>query len=225
MATMRQLEERYWVREAIWIAQVGRQNLHFVVKTRDKRLLSMETAWQSDQTRYTLSFKNLNKKSITRPPLAAFDFFFPSLYPAQVAIMSDPMSTPESSKPPSPIQETPPPPMESAVMGIHAYSSDAVTQQPEFPGGNDALDKWLKVHLNYPIEARENEIEGSVYVKITIEPDGSVSDAAIAHGLYPACNAEAVRVARSLPRWKPGQLNGKSVRVNSVLRVAFYFKK
>lgn len=87
-------------------------------------------------------------------------------------------------------------------------------QQPEFPGGIDALKPFLVRQINYPIIAQENGIQGKVYYSFTIEKDGSVTDIKIIRGVDNAIDNEAKRVLRTMPKWKPGMQRGKAVRVS-----------
>ncbi|MBL8002219.1 MAG: TonB family protein [Flavobacteriales bacterium] len=81
--------------------------------------------------------------------------------------------------------------------------------RPEFPGGMAAFYAFLEANIRHP--DLEKPVNGAVEVGFTINPDGRVVDAAIVKGLNEAYNAEALRVIRSMPRWKPGTANGKSV--------------
>ena len=87
-------------------------------------------------------------------------------------------------------------------------------QQPEFPGGIDALKPYLVRQINYSVIAQENGIQGRVYYAFTIEKDGSVSDIKIMRGVDTAINNEAIRVLKTMPKWKPGMQRGKPVRVS-----------
>ena len=65
----------------------------------------------------------------------------------------------------------------------------------------------------YPVIARENNIEGRVFVSFVIDKKGDVTDVKILRGVDPYLDKEALRVVRSMPRWKPGKQRGKPVKV------------
>ena len=88
-----------------------------------------------------------------------------------------------------------------------------VEQQPEFPGGNKALYSYINKHVEYPILAQENGIQGRVFVKFVVDTDGSVSNVEITRGVDNSLDNEALRVIKSLPKFKPGRQQGRPVRV------------
>ena len=88
-----------------------------------------------------------------------------------------------------------------------------VEKMPEFPGGAKALNEYLNNNLVYPTPAKEAGAQGTVLVEFVVEKDGSVSNATVKVGQFPALDEEALRVVRSLPKWKPGEANGRKVRV------------
>jgi periplasmic protein TonB len=97
-----------------------------------------------------------------------------------------------------------------------------VEQMPEFPGGDKALYEFLAKNIKYPAVAKDNGIEGKVYIKFVINEDGSVSQATVARGIGGGCDEEALRVVKDMPKWKPGKQRGKNVKVWYTLPV--YFK-
>lgn len=88
-----------------------------------------------------------------------------------------------------------------------------VERMPEFPGGAKALNEYLSDNLVYPAPAKEAGAQGTVLVEFVVEKDGSVSNATVKVSQFPALDEEALRVVRSLPKWKPGEANGRKVRV------------
>ena len=98
---------------------------------------------------------------------------------------------------------------------------DIVDEMPVFPGGDHELIRYIADNLDYPKDAMESGIEGRVFVKIIVEPNGSISNAKIIRGLGYGCDEEAVRVVESMPNWKPGRKNGETVRVNMAIPVNF----
>jgi Ca-activated chloride channel family protein len=107
------------------------------------------------------------------------------------------------------------------------FSGDAipvftcVESMPEFPGGECAMKKYLKDHLIYPDPAIAHWIEGTVYVRFTVDKDGSVRDVVVLRGIGDAYDKEAIRVIQAMPKWKPGLQNGVPVAVLMTLPVKF----
>ncbi|MDY5969050.1 MAG: energy transducer TonB [Bacteroidales bacterium] len=96
-----------------------------------------------------------------------------------------------------------------------------VEEQPEFPGGAAALYTYLKENIQYPEAARNANLTGKVYVSFVVEKDGSISKAVVMRDIGGGCGAEAVRVVKSMPKWKPGKQRGKAVRSSFMLPVNF----
>ena len=88
-----------------------------------------------------------------------------------------------------------------------------VENDPEFPGGMEALYKYLAQNIKYPQLARDNNITGRVYVTFVVERDGSITGCKVLRDIGGGCGAEAVRVVKSMPKWTPGKQRGKAVRV------------
>ena len=96
-----------------------------------------------------------------------------------------------------------------------------VEQKPTFPGGYASLYKWLNTQINYPTDASEAGIQGKVIVSFVIEKDGSITNVQVVRKKHPALDAEALRVIKKMPRWKPGYVCGKPVRVLYPLPITF----
>ncbi|MEM7367166.1 MAG: TonB family protein [Bacteroidota bacterium] len=94
---------------------------------------------------------------------------------------------------------------------------------PNYPGGEAALYQFLSSQIRYPPAALENKIEGKVFVRFVINPDGSITKVNILRGIGYGCDEEALRVVRMMPRWIPGEENGQKVPVYSSLAVNFKF--
>jgi len=92
---------------------------------------------------------------------------------------------------------------------------------PVFPGGDLGLMKYIQKNLKYPAIAREYNITGKVYVSYIVDEDGSVINVKIARGVDKHLDAEAVRVIRSLPKYKPGNQRGKAVKVQYTIPINF----
>lgn len=96
-----------------------------------------------------------------------------------------------------------------------------VENDPEFPGGMEALYKYLRDNIKYPQLARDNNITGRVYVTFVVERDGSIANPRVLRDIGGGCGAEAIRVVKSMPKWTPGKQRGKAVRVQFNLPVSF----
>lgn len=92
---------------------------------------------------------------------------------------------------------------------------------PRYPGGDEARLFYLRRHVNYPKEAVDKGIHGTIVVVFVIEPDGSVSNVKILQGIGGGCDEEAARVTREMPRWSPGKRSGKPVRVMVKMPIVF----
>jgi len=90
---------------------------------------------------------------------------------------------------------------------------DVVEQMPIFPGGESELLAYVGKNLQYPVIAQENGIQGTVIVRFRVEKDGSVSNIQIVRSLDPACDKEAIRIVKSLPKFIPAKQNGVNVAV------------
>jgi protein TonB len=104
---------------------------------------------------------------------------------------------------------------------VEAEIFTIVEEQPEFPGGEESLMKFLQSNVKYPQLAKESNIQGTVYVQFVVEPSGSVSTVKVLRGIGGGCDEEAVRVVKNMPSWKPGKQRGKSVRVYFNLPIKF----
>ena len=96
-----------------------------------------------------------------------------------------------------------------------------VEQMPQFPGGEAALMKYFRSHINYPPMAAENEIQGRVVVRFIVSETGKVSDVTVIQSMDRYLDREVVRVCKSLPKFTPGRHNGQAVSVWYTLPVTF----
>lgn len=100
-----------------------------------------------------------------------------------------------------------------------------VEEQPRFPGGNEAMLKFLSDSIVYPKEAQERGIQGRVICNFLVMKDGSIDSVNIVRGVDPLLDAEAVRVIESMPKWEPGRQRGQAVNVRFTLPVTFRVNK
>ena len=98
-----------------------------------------------------------------------------------------------------------------------------IDEPAEFPGGIKAMKTYLKTKLIRPESVVSGKTAGFSYALFTIERDGSITDLKIIRGIKDCqeCDAEALRVIQSMPKWKPGKLNGQVVRSLYNLPIAF----
>jgi len=114
------------------------------------------------------------------------------------------------------------PPKEKEVEEPEIFT--IVEEMPEYPGGQAALFKFLAENTKYPPMARENGIEGTVYVGFVVLEDGTINNVQVKRGLPgggAGCDEEAIRVVKTMPKWKPGKQRGKAVRVAYTLPFKF----
>jgi len=92
---------------------------------------------------------------------------------------------------------------------------------PEFPGGKNGLKRYFRKNYTYPQAARESGIEGTVFIRFVVKEDGSISDIAVLKGLGFGCDDEAIRLVRKMPKWIPGEHEGKRVAVYKTMPIGF----
>lgn len=96
-----------------------------------------------------------------------------------------------------------------------------VEEQPQFPGGMAALMEYLKKNIRYPAICKEQGLQGRVIVQFVVNPDSTISDAQVIKPVNPHFDKEALRVVNAMPKWVPGKLRGKPVRVLFTVPVTF----
>ena len=112
-------------------------------------------------------------------------------------------------------------PNRTTVPKVEKIFDYAVEERPMFPGGEEKLMKYISDNLNYPKIAKEKKIEGTVYVAFVVKEDGIISDIKVARGLGNGCDQEAIRVIKSMPKWKPANQRGTPVPFRFVLPIKF----
>jgi len=85
-------------------------------------------------------------------------------------------------------------------------------ENPEYIGGEEARLKFLRDNVKYPEELRDSAIVGNVIIGFVIEADGSITNVEVLRSVHKLLDAEAVRVTKLMPKWKPGTQDGKPVR-------------
>lgn len=99
-----------------------------------------------------------------------------------------------------------------------------VEQMPEFPGGIKELMTYLKDNIKYPKAAQDKKVQGRVIVQFVVEKDGTPTEFNVIRSVDPTLDAEALRVMKEMPKWKPGMQKGQAVRVKYTVPVSFKLK-
>ena len=92
---------------------------------------------------------------------------------------------------------------------------------PVFPGGDAALIQFMKEHLRYPAAARAGRTTGNVVVSFIVDRNGTLTNLKIIRGIGNGCEEEALRMLGTMPKWIPGKVKGKEVRVQMNMPVKF----
>lgn len=101
------------------------------------------------------------------------------------------------------------------------YDLVTVQKMPSFPGGEGEMLKYLAKSIEYPAQAIENSISGTVVLSFVITKEGKIGDVSILKEIGGGCGKEAVRVVKSMPQWIPGEASGHPVKVRFTLPVKF----
>lgn len=105
--------------------------------------------------------------------------------------------------------------------GTNTETNEIRSYSEVLPSFDGDMIKYMQQNLRYPALARENGIEGRVYVQFVVNEDGTVGNAVIKRGIGGGCNEEAIRVVMNMPKWKPGMQNGRPVKVYYTLPITF----
>jgi TonB family protein len=93
--------------------------------------------------------------------------------------------------------------------------------RPEFSGSSQKLYEFIRQNLKYPSAAQRANVAGKVFIKFIVEKDGSISEVEVQKGLGFGCDEEAIRLIKSMPKWKPGIQNGEPVRAMFSIPLSF----
>ena len=99
-----------------------------------------------------------------------------------------------------------------------------VEEMPEFPGGDEALLKYITANTIYPEASKNQKIEGKVILRFCVTATGGVNQISILKGVAPDLDAEAIRVVQTLPAFKPGRQSGRDVSVWYMVPITFALK-
>jgi len=132
--------------------------------------------------------------------------------------------------PPSP---PPPPPAIALKANPQPIVKESISEEvpfvvvevmPMYPGGDEALMKYIAENVKYPESSKNQKIEGRVIVRFCVKANGGVDRISILKGVAPELDAEALRVVGTLPEFKPGQQGGKDVPVWYMVPISFALK-
>ena len=101
---------------------------------------------------------------------------------------------------------------------------NVVEDMPAFPGGMEAMIQFISSNIKYPADAKKQKVDGRVLVNFVVEKDGSITEVKVIKPAFPSLDAEAIRVVKATPKWKPGYQNGRAVRVLFTLPINFSLK-
>ncbi len=101
------------------------------------------------------------------------------------------------------------------------YNENEVSQKPVFNHHGESDLEYIARNINYPVKAKENDVQGVVVIQFTIAADGSVGDAEITRDIGGGCGEEALKIIRSMPLWTPGTVDEKAVPVRVTRPIRF----
>jgi periplasmic protein TonB len=96
-----------------------------------------------------------------------------------------------------------------------------VDQMPEFPGGTEALYRFINKNVRYPLDMRKQKIEAKVFASFVVDGRGRINNIEVINKVPQAFIDETIRVLKRMPAWKPGRQNGKPVNVKFTLPIDF----
>jgi TonB family protein len=100
-----------------------------------------------------------------------------------------------------------------------------VEESPMYPGGQEELINFFSQNLTYPSKAKEERVEGQVFVRFEVKEDGSIGEVIVSKSVHPSLDAEAIRVIKSMPKWLPGRFRGEAVNSWYTLPISFFLRK
>ena len=105
--------------------------------------------------------------------------------------------------------------------GMQRQVFTTVDQMPSFPGGKNALNKYIRKNLRYPAKSMKKAMEGKVVVRFIVEPDGSLTNAEVIRSMSPECDKAALNAIEKMPKWDPGMEKGVFVASYYTLPITF----
>ena len=96
-----------------------------------------------------------------------------------------------------------------------------VENEAEFPGGIEAMNRFMAENIKYPTLAKQKNIEGKVIISFIVEKNGTLSDIRTIKDIGEGCGDEGVRIVKLMPKWKPAKQKGQPVRQQFLLPISF----
>lgn len=125
---------------------------------------------------------------------------------------------------PKPTLPVPPPIVVEEELGLEEEIINPPEKRAMFPGGREALFKFIEETMEYPEESKEKGEQGKVYLTFVVEKNGAITNIKVSRGVSEEIDAEAVRILRAMPNWIPGEHRGKVVRSLASLPITFLLK-
>jgi protein TonB len=96
-----------------------------------------------------------------------------------------------------------------------------VDPMPEYPGGRKNMIQFIHTNLKYPKSAKKDNVEGTVILNIKVEKNGKIENIKVIQSVRDDLDAEAIRLIRKMPKWKPGEQHGKPIIVSFNFPIRF----
>ena len=230
------VEVLQWFNPFVWMLSKEMQDLHEYeadlcvlrkgINARDYQLLIIKKAVGSGSYTFANSFNHSSlKKRITMMikeksnPWARAKYLY--LLPVAAICMIACTQSPKSADKAEPEVKFTQVEVEEEAKVTEQTIFQVVEEMPEFPGGMGECMKWLGKNIKYPTIAQENGVQGRVIVQFVVTKEGNIEEPVVANGVDPYLDAEALRVIKAMPKWKPGKQRGKEVNVKYTLPIHF----
>lgn len=114
--------------------------------------------------------------------------------------------------------------LSSSLIAQYGKIIDYPDKEAQFKGGPKGMKKYLAKSINYPSEAIENNVQGKVFVQFVVEENGRVTNVEVLKSVSPSIDAEAIRVVRKMPKWKPAKYKGLKCRARCRIPISFIIR-
>ncbi len=109
----------------------------------------------------------------------------------------------------------------SLMLSVNLLAQSKSVVMPQFPGGQAALIDFMRKNINYPKQAKERGLEGTVLVQFVVSKTGEITNVSVKNKVDEALDKEAVRLIQSMPKFIPGSKDGQPVNVRYRIPVTF----
>lgn len=106
---------------------------------------------------------------------------------------------------------------------LKAYEINEVEEIPVYVGGYKEMSNFIIKNLNYPKSLEKTSVSGKVFIGFSVESDGKLIDFTVIKGVHPDLDNEALRVVKLMPKWNPGKVKGKAVKIKKIV-IPFNFE-